>query len=109
MRLPQSNTHPLSTRVFSIITFTLFVTMLSLCERAAAQQLTCTPSGLRFGNVLIGQNETEVMVLKNGGQTNVTVSAMKLRGTEFSVSNLSLPLSLPAGQSVPLKDRKSVV
>ncbi len=102
MRLPQSITRPLSTRVFSIITVTLFATMLPLCVRAATPQLTCKLSGLRFGNVLIGQNETEVVVLTNGGQTSVTVSAMKVSNAEFSASQLRLPLSLSAGQSVPI-------
>jgi hypothetical protein len=76
--------------------------MLPLCVRAATPQLTCKLSGLRFGNVLIGQNETEVVVLTNGGQTSVTVSAMKVSNAEFSASQLRLPLSLSAGQSVPI-------
>ena len=102
MRLPQSSARPLSTRVFSSITVILFATMLPLCVRAATPQLTCKLSGLRFGNVLIGQNETEVVVLTNGGQTSVTVSAMKVSNAEFSASQLRLPLSLSAGQSVPI-------
>jgi hypothetical protein len=40
--------------------------------------------------------------LTNSGQTSVTVSAFSLSGAEFSLSNLSLPLNLAAGQSVPL-------
>jgi hypothetical protein len=102
MRLPQSCARPLSARVFSSITVILFATMLPLCVRAATPQLTCTPSSLRFGNVLMGQNETAVVVLTNGGQTSVTVSAMKVSNAEFSASQLRLPLSLSAGQSVPI-------
>jgi hypothetical protein len=102
MRLPQSSARPLSARVFSSITVILFATMLPLCVRAATPQLTCTASSLRFGNVLIGQNETAVVVLTNGGQTSVTVSAMKVSNAEFSASQLRLPLSLSAGQSVPI-------
>lgn len=102
MRLPQSLPQPFSTRVFFLITITIFVTMLHLCASAATQQLTCTPSLLRFGSVPLGQTETQVVVLTNGGQTSVTVSAFNLSGTEFRLSNLSLPLNLAAGQSVPL-------
>jgi hypothetical protein len=102
MRLPQSLPKPFSTRVFFTITITIFVAMLNLCASAATQQLTCTPSVLRFGAVPLGQTQTQVMVLTNVGQTSVTVSAFNLSGTEFSLSNLSLPLNLAAGQSVSL-------
>jgi Abnormal spindle-like microcephaly-assoc'd, ASPM-SPD-2-Hydin len=100
MRLPQSIL--LSTRVFTIIKIALIASMLPLCARASAQQLTCTPCGVHFGSVPIGQTETEILVLANSGSTSVTVSAMSLGGSEFSLANLSLPFVLAAGQSVPV-------
>jgi hypothetical protein len=102
MRLPQSFAQPFSTRVLSIITTTIFVSMLPLCARAATRQLTCAPSSLRFGSVLIGQTETQVVVLTNGGETSVTVSAMSSTTTEFTLSGITLPLTLPPGQSTAL-------
>jgi hypothetical protein len=54
---------------------------------------------MRFGVVSIGQPETQVVVLTNSGTTSVTVTASKMTGSEFSLSNLSLPLTLAAGQS----------
>ena len=102
MRLPQSILAPFSTRVCSIIAVTFFA-MVSLCAGAAAQQLTCTPSTLLFGSVVTGQSETEVVSLSNGGPTSATVSAVKTSGTGFNLSGLTLPLTLAAGQSVPLK------
>ena len=107
MRLPQSTTNPLSFRVFSVITFTLCATMLPLCVRAEAQQLTFTPSTLHFGSVVIGQSETEVVVLTNSGKSSVTVSAKKSSESVFSASGLTLPLVLSAGQSVPVNVRFS--
>jgi Abnormal spindle-like microcephaly-assoc'd, ASPM-SPD-2-Hydin len=102
MRLPQSILAPFSTRVCSIIAVTLFATMV-LCAGAAAQQLTCAPSTLLFGSVVIGQSETEVVSLSNGGPTSVTVSVLKTSGTGFNLSGLTLPLTLAAGQSVPFE------
>lgn len=103
MRLPQSSPHTRSTRFFCIITVALFVATLPLCARAATAQLTCTPSSVRFGNVLLGQSETQVLSLTNSGPTTVTVSTVKLGGTEFRASGFPLPLILPAGQSVALQ------
>jgi hypothetical protein len=70
---------------------------------AATAQLTCTPSSVRFGNVLLGQSETEVLSLTNSGPTSVTLSKVNLGGTEFHASGFALPLILPAGKSVALR------
>jgi hypothetical protein len=102
MRLPQSISHPFSTCVFSRVAVTLFAPMI-LCAGSAAQQLTCTPSTLLFGSVVVGQSETEVVSLSNGGPTSVTVSAVKTSGTGFNLSGLTLPLTLADGQSVPFE------
>jgi len=99
MRLPQSI--PFSIRAFPIISAMVVTAMLSV--GAAAQQLTCSPYALYFGSVVIGQSETEVVVLMNGGPTSVTVSGMKTSGSEFSASGLSLPVTLASGQSVALR------
>jgi len=42
------------------------------------------------------------MVLTNTGATSTTVSAITVGGTEFSVSGVTLPVSLAAGESVTL-------
>jgi hypothetical protein len=102
MRLPQSISHPFSTCVFSRVAVTLFAPMI-LCAGSAAQQLTCTPSTLLFGSVVIGQSESEVVSLSNGGPMSVTVSAVKTSGTGFNQSGLTLPLTLAPGQSVPFE------
>jgi hypothetical protein len=101
MRLPQSLHQPFSTRVFPIITLALVAVVLPLCAGASVQ-LTCTPCSVRFGSVPIGQTETETIVLTNGGLTSVTVSAVNLGDSEYSLSNVTLPLVLAAGQSVPV-------
>ena len=99
MRLPRSISQPFSIRVISLVTITLLAIMLPVYAGAKTQQLTCTPSHLRFGGVPVGQTETQIVVLTNSGTTSVTLSASNITGSEFSVSNLSLPLTLEAGQS----------
>jgi Abnormal spindle-like microcephaly-assoc'd, ASPM-SPD-2-Hydin len=73
-----------------------------MCGAASVPQLTCSPCGVRFGAVPMGQTETAVIALTNNGQTTVTVSAFKLQQNEFRVFNLTLPLVLAAGQSASL-------
>jgi hypothetical protein len=108
LRLPQSiarslSIHvPSSIRVSSIVILLAFVTLSSLDARAVTEQLTCTPSGLNFGDVTVDRAETQLVILKNSGHSPVTVSAMKLSGREFSATHLTLPLHLSAGASVTL-------
>jgi len=102
MRPPQSINQPFSFRLFSTFTITLLVTLLSLSARGVAQQVTCTPAILQFGTVAVGQTETQLVILTNTGSTSVTVSATNLSTSEFSLPQLSLPLILSAGESVPL-------
>ena len=102
MRLPQSFTHPLFIRIFSALTVVLIATALPWGQAAATQQLIASPSALNFGNVQLGQNETQLIVLKNNGSTTVNVTTMMVLGSEFSASNVSLPFSVAAGQSVSL-------
>jgi hypothetical protein len=102
MCFPQPIASRLCTRVFLILIVTLCVTMLPLCVPAATAQLTCATSDLIFGNVVVGQSETQVVVLTNSKQTTVTVSAMNVTDPAFSASQLHLPLTLSAGQSVAL-------
>jgi len=69
---------------------------------AASKQLACTPTYLRFGGTVVGQTETLLVNLTNNGQTSVTISGVTVNNSKFTTSYLSLPLVLPAGQSVGL-------
>lgn len=95
MRLPQSGYQSAFSRV-TILT-SLFV-FLQLSTRAGAQQLTATPSDLRFGKVIAGQTEVLDITLTNNGSSSVTVNSMTT-AAPFTMSNSSLPLTLAAGQS----------
>ena len=62
--------------------------------------LTSTPTSLSFGNVATGSNTSLTETLTNSGGTSVAVSALATTGSGFTVSGLTLPATLTAGQSV---------
>ena len=62
-------------------------------------QITPNPASLSFGNVVVGSNKTLTETLTNSGGASVTISAASASGTGFSLSGLTLPLTLNAGQS----------
>jgi len=74
-------------------------TSLALAGEGVTQALTVTPSSIAFGDVTVGSSKTQAVTLRNAGTVAVTVSQANVSGTGFSISRLSLPLSLSAGQS----------
>ena len=65
----------------------------------AAGQLSESPGSLSFGSVLIGNNQTLPETLTNVGNSSLTISQANATGVGFTVSGLSLPLTLAVGQS----------
>jgi hypothetical protein len=66
-----------------------------------AGQLGVAPGALSFGNVTVGKTSTQSATLSNSGSSSVTISAATASGNGFSLSGLSLPATLTAGQSLP--------
>jgi hypothetical protein len=63
-------------------------------------QLSVSPTTLAIGNVVVGTSGTGSGTLSATG-ASVTVSAASTNNSEFTVSGLSLPVTIPAGQSAP--------
>ena len=64
-----------------------------------AGSLTPSPASLNFGSVEVGSDQALTETLTNSGGSSVTVTQVNPTGTGYSVSGLSLPLTLTAGQS----------
>jgi nitrogen fixation protein FixH len=64
-----------------------------------AGALTPSPASLNFGSVEVGSDQALTETLTNSGGSTVTVTQVSPTGTGYSVSGLSLPLTLTAGQS----------
>jgi hypothetical protein len=67
---------------------------------AAAGQIAASPTALSFGSILPGQSQTLTNTLTNTGTASVTISGAGLSNSAFTMGGLSLPATLPAGQSV---------
>jgi hypothetical protein len=101
MRPPQLAGKPVPVRLVSII-FLMVTALLPSSSQGVTQQLVCSPSSLKFGTVLLGQSETLLVTLTNTGLTSATVSGIAVNGSAFSVSGLTLPATIAAGQSIDL-------
>lgn len=100
MRLPQSYSRRISITTFFILVVN-FLTFAALTNAGATtNQLQLSTTSLKFGNVEVGNSETQLVTLTNTGQTSITVSAITATGSEFSQSGLKLPATVAAGQTV---------
>jgi hypothetical protein len=61
--------------------------------------LTATASSLSFASVQVGNSQTLSETLTNTGGSSLTVTQANVTGTGFSVTGLTLPLTLIPGQS----------
>jgi hypothetical protein len=66
---------------------------------ADAGQLVVSPATVNFGNVTVGSSEPQTGMLGATGSA-VTVSSGTIDNSEFTLSGLSFPVTIPAGVSV---------
>jgi hypothetical protein len=78
------------------------VIALSGTATANQPQLTISPASVSFGNVNVGSNTTQNITLTNSGNATLTISAASASGTGFSISGLTLPANITAGNSATL-------
>lgn len=67
-----------------------------------AATLTATPSSIAFGSVAVGSEETQTIHLENTGGESASISKMTFSGTGVSVSGMTAPMTLAAGQTANL-------
>lgn len=63
-------------------------------------QLTVTPSSLNLGSVAVGSSGTASGTLTASGASVMVTAASTNDGSVFAVKGLSLPVTIPAGQSI---------
>jgi hypothetical protein len=61
--------------------------------------ISVTPSSASFGSVVTGSTNSQTIQLKNSGTASLTVSQVAATGSGFSVSGVSVPLTLAPGAS----------
>jgi len=84
-------------RVFFIFSAILALTSTAL---AGSGQLTANPSVVNFGSVQVGSSQTQSVTLTNGGSSRLTITQATPSLAVFTLTGLSYPVTLYAGQSV---------
>lgn len=64
--------------------------------------IAVTPSSASFGDVVVGKDATQKVELKASGSADVKITKLSTTGTGFSVSGLTVPLTLKPGATASL-------
>ena len=72
---------------------------LSGTGEASGAALSASPSSVAFGSVVIGNNSSQTVTLKNTGTSSISISQVAVSGSAFAVSGISAPLTLTGGES----------
>jgi hypothetical protein len=65
---------------------------------SAQPQITISPPSANFGNVVVGTTNTQTISVTNSGTANLTVSQANISGAGFTMSGITVPLTLSPGQ-----------
>lgn len=66
----------------------------------ASGQLGVSPSAMNFGNVALGSSQKQTGSL-TAGSSGITVSSASWNGAGYSLSGITFPATVAAGQSIP--------
>jgi hypothetical protein len=58
-----------------------------------------SPATLNFGNVAVGKQSSQTVTISNTGSSSVTVMGATVSNPQFTVSGISLPMTIASGQS----------
>ncbi len=63
--------------------------------------LSFTPDSVTFGNVSVGGSSSKTITISNGGSSPLNISSISAVGTGYSMSGMTAPVTINAGQSAP--------
>ena len=64
--------------------------------------LTISPTGYSFGNVTVGKTASQTATLK-AGSASISITKATTTNSEFTLSGITLPVTIAAGNSLPIK------
>src|SRR5213076_314026 len=67
-----------------------------------APAIQVNPTSISFGNVVVGTNLSQSLIISNTGTATLSITQITVTGATFSTSGYTLPLSVNAGQQTTI-------
>ena len=81
---------------------TISLTGMGMATNPGTANISLSPSSANFGNVIVGNTDSQVLTVSNTGTANLTISSFTTTGPGFSTSGPAAPLTLTPGQNTTL-------
>jgi hypothetical protein len=72
---------------------------IALSGTATQPQISVSPTSATFGNVTTGTTNSQTITVTNNGSATLTISAAGVTGVGFSITGLTLPVSVATGKN----------
>ena len=72
---------------------------IALTGTGTQPEIGAIPSSAPFGNVTVGNTNSQTITLTNGGTANLIISQGSVTGNGFKITGLSTPLTIPPGSN----------
>jgi hypothetical protein len=72
---------------------------IALTGTGTQPEIGAIPSSAPFGNVAVGNTNSQTITLTNGGTANLTISQGSVSGSGFKITGLSTPLTITPGSN----------
>jgi Abnormal spindle-like microcephaly-assoc'd, ASPM-SPD-2-Hydin len=70
---------------------------IALTGKGTQAQIGAVPSSAPFGNVSVGNSNSQTITLTNSGTANLVISQGSASGSGFTITGLNTPLTIPPG------------
>src|ERR1019366_1484761 len=70
---------------------------------AGQPAMSVSPTSVNFGTAAIGNTLSQGVTVSNSGPGTLTISNLTVSGLGFSMSSVALPVTVAAGQSIPVR------
>lgn len=77
----------------------LFIPLMANAAAKSSGILSLNPTSVNFGSIMIGTSQSQYVLMLNTGNGNLTIASASMSGPGFSVTGLTLPMTLVPGQS----------
>jgi hypothetical protein len=67
-------------------------------QKTTSAQISVIPSTISFGDVAIGETNTQTVTISNSGSSSLTLSQANISGNGFSITGLTVPVTIASGQ-----------
>jgi Abnormal spindle-like microcephaly-assoc'd, ASPM-SPD-2-Hydin len=88
------------TIIFAVLALAIGSVRPTLNASVTTAHLDASPTAINFGDVLVGRSQTQSEIVTNTSGVDVTIAQGSMNGSQFQVSGLTLPLTLPSGASI---------